>query len=355
VVRGTPVLVVRSTRWRGYRFTASNSATSTGAGTGPRAHAGVRRGPLRNVHRRSRTRRRVVLIAGGIGSHRRAPCSTACTAIQARSSLIHRSPRRRHRVPGGSRRARRRTRVVVHRIGRRRDRDDATDALEAAALAALVPDISQRTCTSAGPPAWWKPFAAGCAISESPAARSTTNPSVIRARCAAPSGPPGHMLGLILLANFHTTPGASSLLRPRSTVLPSRLVDGHLAPADVQLDDPAASHRLRARRRREHPMRRGGPAHGRRARSNRTAYGDVQVRAELVGAQSVDIQAVLLPSRPGAVTRDQPSAEPLLRQEALTRRVPHRVVTGATFTSVGYRDLFAGALDSLASADGTPS
>ncbi len=81
----------------------------------------------------------------------------------------------------------------------------------------------------------------------------------------------------------------------------------------------------------------------------RTPYGDVQVRATVRGTQLVDVVAVHLTDANGTSRGISAAAAPVLRREALaagSARID--TVSGATYTSAGYRASLQAALDAAA-------
>jgi uncharacterized protein with FMN-binding domain len=77
-----------------------------------------------------------------------------------------------------------------------------------------------------------------------------------------------------------------------------------------------------------------------------TPYGDVQVRAILVGRKLTDVQALQLTDANGRSVEISAGAAPILRQEALAAQSAKvDTVSGATYTSEGYRTSLQAALD----------
>ena len=75
-------------------------------------------------------------------------------------------------------------------------------------------------------------------------------------------------------------------------------------------------------------------------------YGPVQVRVTLSGDRIVDVQALQLPGDRGRSIQINDYAGPTLRQEALqAQSAQMHTVSGATYTSVGYRQSLQAALD----------
>ena len=86
-----------------------------------------------------------------------------------------------------------------------------------------------------------------------------------------------------------------------------------------------------------------------------TRYGPVQVRVTVKDGKITAIQGLVLTGNDPRSTEISASAEPTLRQEALTSQSANiDVVSGATFTSAGYAQSLQSALDKLGfkAADG---
>ena len=80
-----------------------------------------------------------------------------------------------------------------------------------------------------------------------------------------------------------------------------------------------------------------------------TPYGDVQVRATVRGTRLLDVTAVRLTDANGTSRSISAAAAPVLRREALTAGSARiDTVTGATYTSAGYRASLQAALDAAA-------
>ena len=78
----------------------------------------------------------------------------------------------------------------------------------------------------------------------------------------------------------------------------------------------------------------------------RTPYGLVQVRVDLVGTHIQDVIAVRLTDSTGTSVRISASAAPILRREAVAAQSAQiDAVSGATYTSDGYRQSLQAALD----------
>jgi uncharacterized protein with FMN-binding domain len=77
-----------------------------------------------------------------------------------------------------------------------------------------------------------------------------------------------------------------------------------------------------------------------------TPYGDVQVRVVLSGKRITDVQALHLTDANGRSRQISADAAPVLRREALSAQSAQLdTVSGATYTSEGYRQSLQAALD----------
>lgn len=77
-----------------------------------------------------------------------------------------------------------------------------------------------------------------------------------------------------------------------------------------------------------------------------TKYGPVQVRITVSGGRMTDVVAIQLPTADSRSLRINDRAVPILRQEALTAQSASiNTVSGATYTSNGYRGSLQAALD----------
>jgi uncharacterized protein with FMN-binding domain len=77
-----------------------------------------------------------------------------------------------------------------------------------------------------------------------------------------------------------------------------------------------------------------------------TRYGNVQVKVTISGGKITDVQAVQLPSMDPKSSQISSYAAPLLRQSALSTQSSNiDVVSGATYTSDGYKTALQSALD----------
>lgn len=78
----------------------------------------------------------------------------------------------------------------------------------------------------------------------------------------------------------------------------------------------------------------------------RNPYGTVQVQVARRGGRIVDVRAIRLPDGSGRSAEISRYAGPLLKQEALRAQSGHvDAVSGATYTSDGYRASLQAALD----------
>jgi uncharacterized protein with FMN-binding domain len=87
-----------------------------------------------------------------------------------------------------------------------------------------------------------------------------------------------------------------------------------------------------------------------------TRYGNAQVRVTVAGGKITKIEALQLQGNDPKSVEISTSAEPLLRQSALTKQTAAiDAVSGATFTSASYEASLQSALDKLAfkAADGS--
>lgn len=143
-------------------------------------------------------------------------------------------------------------------------------------------------------------------------------------------------VGLILLANFHSSPGRVAVATAPQAGVPS----------------PAPS---------TNPPSGAPPAPGSSSPPSSTSsgtprtidgavvtnrYGDVQVRVSLVGTRIVDVQALQLPFDRQRSADISDGAGPLLRREALQAQSANiNTISGATYTSESYRQSLQSALD----------
>jgi uncharacterized protein with FMN-binding domain len=77
-----------------------------------------------------------------------------------------------------------------------------------------------------------------------------------------------------------------------------------------------------------------------------TQYGDVQLKVTVAGGKITRVEAVQLPSDEPKSSEISSYAAPLLRESALTKQSANvDAVSGATYTSDGYRTALQSALD----------
>jgi uncharacterized protein with FMN-binding domain len=77
-----------------------------------------------------------------------------------------------------------------------------------------------------------------------------------------------------------------------------------------------------------------------------TRFGPVQVRATVRGRSLLDVQAMQLPSAHPRSAEISRQAEPMLREEALSAQSAQiNIISGASYTSAGYRESLQAALD----------
>ena len=145
------------------------------------------------------------------------------------------------------------------------------------------------------------------------------------------------VVGVVLLANFHTSPGRVAVATAPQPGVPS--------PASSSTNPPSGA-----------PPSPGSssPPSSSSSGAPRTIdgsvvtnrYGDVQVRVTLSGGRILDVQALQLPfDRPRSADISD-GAEPLLRREALqAQSADINTISGATYTSQSYRQSLQSALD----------
>lgn len=74
-------------------------------------------------------------------------------------------------------------------------------------------------------------------------------------------------------------------------------------------------------------------------------YGTVQIKAVISGGKITDIQFVQMPNDPGHTTEVTTAAEPVLKQEAITKQSASvDILSGATQTSEAFQQSLASAL-----------
>ncbi|MEY2398640.1 MAG: hypothetical protein QOJ00_1814 [Actinomycetota bacterium] len=143
--------------------------------------------------------------------------------------------------------------------------------------------------------------------------------------------------GLALLASFHTTPSATLAVGSSPTSAAESALGATTTTTVKRSKTTAAPTTI--------PVRTvDGPAVP-------TKFGAVQVRVTLQGARILDVQALQLPSSHPRSTEISQQAAPLLRSEALQAQSARiDVLSGASYTSVGYANSLQAALDSARTA-----
>ena len=87
-----------------------------------------------------------------------------------------------------------------------------------------------------------------------------------------------------------------------------------------------------------------------------TQYGPIQLKVTMSGGKITNVEAVQLPSGDPKSSEISSYAEPLLRQSALTKQSANvDAVSGATYTSDGYKTALQAALDQVGAAQSTTS
>jgi uncharacterized protein with FMN-binding domain len=137
------------------------------------------------------------------------------------------------------------------------------------------------------------------------------------------------VVGLILIASFHTSAAPSAVTTPPSSA-------GTAPPTSA----PAAGA--------SPPPTSTGSSQKRQfvGSTIENRYGPVQVRITVEGSKVTDIEALQLPEDRERSARISSEAEPLLKSEALQAQSARiDVVSGATFTSESYAQSLQSALD----------
>ncbi|MDQ6928724.1 MAG: FMN-binding protein [Actinomycetota bacterium] len=151
------------------------------------------------------------------------------------------------------------------------------------------------------------------------------------------------LLGLVLILNFRTSPGSTVLTSPTGPTTPGEVKPTTTSTTTSRPPAGAPPNPLS-------PSTTSPPA----TLTNRTVegpaeenrYGTVQVRVTLSGNRIVDVQAVQLPSDRSRSVQINDFAGPALREEALqAQSAKIHTVSGATYTSTGYRQSLQAALD----------
>lgn len=145
---------------------------------------------------------------------------------------------------------------------------------------------------------------------------------------------------LVLLANFHTSAGSSSLAVGGATgVAATTATTSGGSPDSVGTPATAAAPPSPTTSPATKTTTVDGPLIG-------TPYGDVQVRAVLRGRQLLDVEPLVLPNDRARSRRISEIAAPLLRTEALRAQSANiDLLSGASYTSEGYAESLQGALD----------
>jgi len=143
---------------------------------------------------------------------------------------------------------------------------------------------------------------------------------------------------IALLAGFHTTPAhpaSTAVTTPSSASAPppSTAPPSGAPPRNDATTTPTTSAALAARRTVDGP-----PID--------TRFGYVQVRVVLDGSRIVDVQALQLPYEHPRSERISEQAGPWLHDEAIRAQSAEiDTISGATYTSAGYRQSLQAALD----------
>jgi uncharacterized protein with FMN-binding domain len=146
--------------------------------------------------------------------------------------------------------------------------------------------------------------------------------------------------GLVLLANFHTSPGTTvGLAGGTSGTAPVATAPTTTPPAGAGPTGPTTP--TTAAPTTTVPVTRtiDGPVVA-------NPYGDVQVRVTFDGTRIVDIQPILLPIDRRRSQEISDYSEPRLRSEALRAQSARiELVSGASYTSDSYAESLQGAID----------
>lgn len=156
--------------------------------------------------------------------------------------------------------------------------------------------------------------------------------------------------GLVLLANFHTSPGLTSPTVPTDSRPGSSPADAN-PPAGASpfglggsSGSPSTSPAPTAPTTTAQAAAAADRVINGPTEENR--YGPVQVRVTLSGNRIVDVQALQLPSDRSRSRQINDVAGPELRQEVLQAQSAQvHTISGATYTSNGYRQSLQAALD----------
>jgi uncharacterized protein with FMN-binding domain len=138
------------------------------------------------------------------------------------------------------------------------------------------------------------------------------------------------VIGLILIASFHTSSAPTAVTTPPSGAVTSPPTS---APPAGASPPPSST----------------GPSTGTRQYTGSTIenrYGPVQVRITVDGSKVTGIEALQMPQDRERSARISSEAEPLLRSEALQAQSARiDIISGATFTSESYAQSLQSALD----------
>ncbi|MDQ6727977.1 MAG: FMN-binding protein [Actinomycetota bacterium] len=152
---------------------------------------------------------------------------------------------------------------------------------------------------------------------------------------------------LVLLANFHTSPSGTAQATIGDTTPTTQVARGSEPPAGASptggggLGPPSSVTAPATTAPRANTATRTvtGPTEENR-------YGPVQVQVTLSGNRIVDVQALQLPSDRSRSQQINSVAGPDLRQEVLAAQSAQvHTISGATYTSTGYRQSLQAALD----------
>jgi uncharacterized protein with FMN-binding domain len=146
--------------------------------------------------------------------------------------------------------------------------------------------------------------------------------------------------GLALLAGYHTTPAppvalTSATATSTSTAPPATAPPSGAPPSTEPSTTTTTSTTVVVTTRTV-----DGP-------TIETRYGPVQVQVVLAGARIADVKALQLPFDHPRSARISQQAGPWLHDEVIAAQSANiRVISGATYTSIGYSRSLQGALDS---------
>lgn len=148
--------------------------------------------------------------------------------------------------------------------------------------------------------------------------------------------------GLALLANFHTHPVSARLVGAASSkTTVAALTESPSSTSSTSSVAPPARSRPTSPPTTAAAATLTGSAIP-------TKFGDVQVRATVRGHQIVDVQAIALPNSHQRSVEISDYVAPVLRSEALAAQSARiDLISGATYTSVGYARSLQSALDQV--------